>query len=39
MNYDLLKSIGLDNFDVTYIFIGIIAFVLILLILIIVQAV
>lgn len=39
MNYDLLKSVGLDNFDITYIFIGIIAFVLILLILIIVQAI
>lgn len=39
MNYDLLKSIGLGSFDITYIFIVILALILILLILNIVQAV
>lgn len=39
MNYDLLKTIGLGNLDITYIFIGILVLVLILLILIIVQTV
>ena len=39
MNYDLLKTIGLGNLDITYIFIGILVVVLILLILIIVQTV
>ena len=39
MNYDLLKSIGLGSFDITYIFIAIFALILILLILNIVQAV
>lgn len=39
MNYDLLKSMGLGSFDITYIFIGILALLLILLILNIVQAV
>lgn len=39
MNYDLLKTIGLGNLDITYIFIGILVFVVVLLILIIVQTV
>ena len=39
MNYDLLKTIGLGNLDITYIFIGILVVVLILLILLIVQTV
>lgn len=39
MNYELLKSIGLGNLDITYIFIGILVVVIILLILIIVQTV
>lgn len=39
MNYDLLKTIGLGNLDITYIFIGIIAVVILLLILIIIQTV
>ncbi len=39
MNYDLLKTIGLGNLDITYIFIGILVVVIILLILIIVQTV
>lgn len=37
MNYDLLKSLGLANFDITYIFIGMLALILILIILVIVQ--
>lgn len=37
MNYDLLKSIGLGNFDITYIFIGMLALILILIILVIIQ--
>ena len=39
MNYDLLKSIGLDWLDITYLFIGIFALLLFLIILIIVQMV
>lgn len=39
MNYDLLKMIGLGNFDITYIFIGLIAFLFLILILIIIQMV
>ncbi len=37
MNYELLKSIGLGNLDITYIFIGLIALIFILLILTIIQ--
>lgn len=37
MNYDLLKTIGLGNLDITYIFIGLIALIFILLILMIIQ--
>ncbi len=37
MKYDLLKSIGLENLDITYIFIGMLVLIIILLILIIVQ--
>ncbi|MCH5254433.1 MAG: DUF4446 family protein [Lachnospiraceae bacterium] len=37
MNYDLLKSMGLGDLDITYIFIGMLALVFILLILVIVQ--
>ncbi len=37
MNYELLKSIGLGNLDITYIFIGLIALIFILLILMIIQ--
>ena len=39
MNYDLLKMIGLGNLDITYIFIGLMVFLLIILILMIVQMV
>ncbi|MCM1049311.1 MAG: DUF4446 family protein [Clostridiales bacterium] len=39
MNYDILKSIGLGNIDITYIFIGMLALIIILMILIIVQMV
>ena len=39
MNYDLLESIGLGSFDITYIFIAILALIFILLIINIVQAV
>lgn len=39
MNYDLLKMIGLGNLDITYIFIGLIAFLFLILILIIIQMV
>jgi len=39
MNYDLLKMIGLGNLDITYIFIGLIAFLFLILILMIVQMV
>lgn len=39
MKYDILKSIGLGDLDITYIFIGMLAFILILMILIIVQMV
>lgn len=39
MNYDLLKSIGLGDLDITYIFIGILALVLILITLVIIQMV
>ncbi|MCI8359670.1 MAG: DUF4446 family protein [Lachnospiraceae bacterium] len=37
MNYELLKMAGLGNLDITYIFIGLITFLLIMLILIIIQ--
>lgn len=37
MNYDLLKSMGLGDLDITYIFIGMLALIFILLILVIVQ--
>lgn len=39
MKYDILKSIGLGDLDITYIFIGMLAFILILMVLIIVQMV
>ncbi|MCM1086511.1 MAG: DUF4446 family protein [Muribaculaceae bacterium] len=39
MNYDLLESMGLENFDITYVFIAVIAVVFILMILVIVQTV
>ncbi|MDE6749290.1 MAG: DUF4446 family protein [Lachnospiraceae bacterium] len=39
MKYDILKSIGLGDLDITYIFIGMLAFIIILMILIIVQMV
>ncbi|MCM1173456.1 MAG: DUF4446 family protein [Blautia sp.] len=39
MNYDLLRMIGLGNLDITYIFIGLIVFLLIILILVIIQMV
>ena len=39
MNYELLKMAGLGNLDITYIFIGLITFLLIMLILIIIQMV
>lgn len=39
MNYDLLKMAGLGNLDITYIFIGLIVFLLIILVLIIIQMV
>lgn len=37
MNYDILKSMGLGNLDITYLFIGMLALILILLILVIAQ--
>ena len=39
MNYDLLKSIGLGDLDITYIFIGMLALILILIILVVIQMV
>lgn len=39
MNFELLKSLGLGNFDITYIFIGMLVLILILIILVIVQMV
>lgn len=39
MKYDLLKSMGLENLDITYLFIGMLALIIILMILIIVQMV
>lgn len=39
MNYDLLKSIGLGDLDITYIFIGMAALILILITLVIIQMV
>lgn len=39
MKYDLLKSMGLENLDITYLFIGMLALIIILIILIIVQMV
>lgn len=39
MKYDILKTIGLENLDISYIFIGMLALIIILMILIIVQMV